>query len=95
MGNEIDVVLFDEVKGDNPWTGANYFVDPLTVPQNVAAFLLRHDNFTFLFNGFLVARDSDDQVHVGKQVFSLLENTGVPNVVHIEDAVCIHAHWFV
>lgn len=95
MGNVINVVLFNEVKGDNPRTGANYFVDPPTVPQYVAAFLLRHHNSTFLFNGFLVTRDSHDQVHVGEQVFGLFENTRVANVVHIKDAVGIHAHWLV
>ncbi len=95
MGNIVDFVLFNEVKCDDPRTGANDLIDPSTMAQNVAALFLRHYNFALFLNRLVISGNTNDQMHIGKQLFRLLEDASVTDMIHVEHTVSVNSNWTV
>ena len=60
VGNVVNVMFSDEVDGDDPGAGTDYFVDPFAMPQDVNSFALIHDKLAFLRINFPVRANSND-----------------------------------
>ena len=92
MCNVMDIFAFKEIDCDDPRARTNDFVDPLAVLEDLRSLLLSINNFTFLLDCLLVTTNAYDQIRMLKQFFSLFENLGMTDVVHVEHAVSIHSN---
>ena len=89
MSYKVDVVFLKEVESIAPWSREKHLVYPLAVLDDVASFLLVHHYFALLFDGVLVAAYTRDEVHVGEELFCLLQHPCMADVVHVEHSITV------
>ena len=88
----VDIVLLEEVEGNDPRAGAYDFVNPFAVEKDIAALFLVHHDFALLFDCLFIAGDAHDEVHVREQLLDLLEEFSVTHVIHVEHTIRVDAN---
>ena len=76
----VDIVLFEEVDGDDPGTGANDLIYPFAVQYALSAFLLGHDDFSLFLDCLFVSTHTHDQIHMFEHLLGLLEHSRMSEV---------------
>ena len=71
VGNVVNAFFSEEVYIDNPRTGAEDFVDPFAVLEDLTSLALVHHDLSLFSDGLFVATYPNDQVGVLEKLLSL------------------------
>lgn len=73
VGNVVELVLLEELGGDDPRAVLNDLIDPFAVTEGLGALSGGHDGQTLALVRLVVASDADDQSGVGESLLGLFE----------------------
>lgn len=83
VGDIVDLVPGDEVRGDDPGTTLDDLIDPSTVPNRFGTLPGRETGQGLVLVAILVRRHTNDELHVRKGEFRLAQLKRMPKVEQV------------
>jgi hypothetical protein len=95
MSHIVDIVFSQEVYSNNPRARTNDLINPSAMLQDFTSLEFVHDDLAFLLDCLFITADTDNQVHMWKELLSLLKNFRMTDMIHVEYSICVDPDWVV
>jgi hypothetical protein len=95
MSHIVDIVFSQEVYSNNPRARTNDLINPSAMLKDFTSLEFVHDDLAFLLNCLFITADTDNQVHIWKELLSLLKNFRMTDMIHVEYSICVDPDWVV